>query len=103
MEKTSLRCPSCGGVLDVDENKEFCFCLHCGHKILLNDENKKTYRIIDEAKIKAAEGKTQVEMKELEIIEMQEKNGWKSDLVVFVFFAFALVVFLIMHIMGYIK
>lgn len=41
----NLKCPNCGGELQVQSDREFCFCQYCGTKILLSDENKKTINI----------------------------------------------------------
>lgn len=41
----NLKCPNCGGELQVESDREFCFCQYCGTKILLSDENKKTINI----------------------------------------------------------
>ena len=35
MEK--LKCTSCGGHLDVEENKEYAVCKHCGANNLVSD------------------------------------------------------------------
>ena len=36
MEK--LKCTSCGGHLDVEENKEYALCKHCGARYKLNED-----------------------------------------------------------------
>ncbi len=30
----TLRCPNCGATLEIEENREICFCTYCGVKIL---------------------------------------------------------------------
>ena len=30
----SLKCPNCGSNMDIDANREFCFCSYCGYKII---------------------------------------------------------------------
>ena len=79
-----LKCPSCGGSLSVDEGRTFTFCQYCGTKILLDDENKFTYRHIDDADIKRAETERLVQLKELELEKEKRNNrkyiiiGWAS-------------------------
>ena len=50
-----LQCPNCSANLEVDPKLSQCFCQYCGTKLLLNDENKKTIHIVDEAEITRAE------------------------------------------------
>lgn len=47
----NLKCPNCGGELQVQSDREFCFCQYCGTKILLSDENKKTINLNIDQKI----------------------------------------------------
>lgn len=39
----SLECPNCGGNLESPEDKQIIFCLHCGTKIILDDEIKRVH------------------------------------------------------------
>lgn len=62
MKAYSLKCPDCGAPLNVETNKEFVFCTHCGSKIVLDDESTRvkvditnTQRTIDETEIRKAE------------------------------------------------
>ena len=54
-------CPQCGAQIDVPVEKDECFCMYCGTKILINNENVKTINInkhiIDEARIEEAKAK----------------------------------------------
>jgi DNA-directed RNA polymerase subunit RPC12/RpoP len=34
-----LRCPSCGGDIQVDQKMEQCFCLHCGTRLLIKKDS----------------------------------------------------------------
>lgn len=38
MKLISLKCPNCGAQLQIDAEKEFVFCEHCGTKILIDNE-----------------------------------------------------------------
>jgi DNA-directed RNA polymerase, subunit RPC10 (contains C4-type Zn-finger) len=33
----SLKCSNCSGEIQLDERKEFGFCMHCGHKVILQE------------------------------------------------------------------
>lgn len=58
MNVLQLGCPKCGAQLDIDPGKVtqgFCFCNYCGAKVVINDENEYTIRIVDEAKLKELE------------------------------------------------
>ena len=34
----ALKCPHCGGDIQLDDSREFGFCLYCGTKIAVRDE-----------------------------------------------------------------
>ena len=55
MKITSLKCPECNGILNVDKNLQQCYCTYCGAKIVLQDEYHHTKTYIDQARIKEAE------------------------------------------------
>lgn len=60
MKLIELKCPSCGANLEnIDPSLNSIFCMYCGSKIAITDENHKTieyvHREIDEAKIKKSE------------------------------------------------
>lgn len=74
MKIQSLKCPECEANLEIEEEREFCFCQYCGCKIIIQDENKKTYRHIDEADVKRAETERIVRLKELELEEKKREN-----------------------------
>lgn len=73
-------CPNCNATMDFEiSNREFVFCQYCGTKIML-DDYRSTHRVVDEARIKEAEIKAQIRLKELEIArlkqEAKEKSKW---------------------------
>ena len=51
----SLKCPECGAQLTVEADRNYSFCSYCGTKILIQNENERVYRHVDEAGIKKAE------------------------------------------------
>lgn len=64
MKMYQLKCPTCGGNIEIEENRNSCFCSYCGAKTYVNDETykaeitkninyHKTYT--DEAKIRKIE------------------------------------------------
>lgn len=65
----SLKCPECNATLNIEGDRTYAFCTYCGTKILLNNENEKIYRHIDEAEIKQAETDRIIRLKQLEIAE----------------------------------
>ena len=70
----SIKCPECGGVLEVHEGSPFYFCSYCGTKVLVDDGNKtETCRKVDEARIKEAETAQTVRLREIELEERKLK------------------------------
>lgn len=51
MELVALKCPKCGGELEVHEGQKKMFCKYCGSQILLDDGNR-IINVIDEARLK---------------------------------------------------
>jgi len=41
----ALKCPNCAGEIELDENKEFGFCVHCGQKIMIQERIKRTVQL----------------------------------------------------------
>ena len=74
MRLQAIKCSECGANLDLEEELKFCFCKYCGCKIIL-DDNLQTiiHRKIDEARIREAEYKEKVRLKELDIEENKAK------------------------------
>ena len=51
----TLTCPQCGANLVVQNGKDYTFCIYCGTKVMLRNDNVHIYRNYDEAKIRQAE------------------------------------------------
>lgn len=67
----AVKCPECNAQLKIKEGHRECYCAYCGAKIIVDDgSTTKTFR--DEARIKEAEVKEQIRLKELEL-EMDER------------------------------
>ncbi|MGN1276412.1 MAG: hypothetical protein ACI4UK_05420 [Floccifex sp.] len=73
----SVKCPSCGANLPIEEGRQQIFCSYCGTKVVVTNENEYIYRHIDEAEIKNAEANQIVQLKKLEIIERKRAEAAK--------------------------
>lgn len=69
MKLISLKCPNCNSNIYIDDDKDRCFCSHCGAQILLDNPNDKkiTYTTIDVARIKEAETYADIRKRELDL------------------------------------
>jgi len=65
----SMKCPDCGRMLSIEEDRTQAFCSYCGAKILISNENEYIFRQVDEAGIKKAEIDRMIRMREMEIAE----------------------------------
>ena len=81
VQKISRVCPQCGANLEVSSDRQFFFCEYCGQKIILSDSNhqKYTYRKIDDARIREAEAKELVRLKEIELEQAKLKAKADDD------------------------
>lgn len=80
MKMISFECPKCKANLKIEADKKMAFCLYCGHQIYLDDEVKRSEHIerkIDDARIKEAETKKVLKLKELEYKERTDKREKK--------------------------
>lgn len=66
-----LQCPSCNANLEVADNVRQCFCTYCGTKILIDNENERVLRLVDEARIKEAEAMQDIANAKLREKELQ--------------------------------
>ena len=75
----SLKCPECNAALAIEEGRKHCFCQYCGTKILIDDgSSTHTYRKIDEARIKEAEVRERIRLKELSLEEQKHLTKEKK-------------------------
>ena len=51
MNFISLTCPNCSGDIELDNAKEFGFCMHCGHKVLLRQSVPQKIKLDESEKI----------------------------------------------------
>lgn len=70
----SVKCPDCGQILSVEENRQQAFCTYCGAKVLISNENEYIIRQIDEAGIQQAETDRIVKLRLLEQEEKENKR-----------------------------
>lgn len=71
----SVKCPECGHVLSIEENRTEAYCTYCGTKVLISNENEYVFRQVDEADIKKAETERLIRLKELDLQEQRETHG----------------------------
>ncbi len=64
----TLKCPECGALLSIEENRSNAFCTYCGAKILINNPTAIIEKNID-AKIKESDNEKEIQLKELEILK----------------------------------
>lgn len=72
----SLVCPNCGAKLDVKNGTQTCFCTYCGTKILISDDNNKTYTK------NVNVNQTSYDRTEIEKIKLEhewEEHKWKRE------------------------
>lgn len=83
MKFVPVVCPKCGANLNVEEGRKECFCSYCGTKIVVDNENSKestnTYVRIDEARIREAEAKERIRLKELELMEERQRHDIERE------------------------
>lgn len=65
----AVKCPECGALLDVEEDRRQLFCSFCGAKVIITNDNEYIYRKVDEARIVEAKANERIRMKELEAEE----------------------------------
>lgn len=70
-----VKCPECGGTMDIGQNRDMAYCTYCGTKILIHNENEKIYRRIDEARIRETETERLIRLKELELLEKEQEES----------------------------
>ena len=70
----TLTCPQCGANLVVQNGKDYTFCIYCGTKVMLRNDNVHIYRNYDEAKIRQADTERIVKLREMEIAEKENPN-----------------------------
>ena len=74
MKVISLKCPECSASLSVEEGRDQLFCQYCGAKIVLQNENERIYRRIDEADVKRSETERLIRLKELEMEAAKQED-----------------------------
>lgn len=49
----ALKCPSCNGDIQLDDNNEFGFCMYCGCRVVLQEKIKQQISIDESSKVKS--------------------------------------------------
>ena len=90
MKMYRLECPACGACVEIEPERESCFCSHCGRKIFLEDNTKRVEitkninyhkTITDEARIRDVEFRERVYDKETAKEKEREKQKRKLNLI----------------------
>lgn len=95
---TSIKCPACGAMLDIEDGRKQVFCSYCGTKILVNNDNEYIYHHVDDADIKQAETDRIIQMRKMDLIEKEceERERTKREKgIVKTVVAFLAIVFII--------
>jgi len=84
----ALKCPNCGGSIELDDKKEFGFCMHCGQKVFLSENVAQKVRIDHSESLKNWERLVEVAYENNNIedlkkysdlileVDMQSSRGW---------------------------
>ena len=96
MRMYQLKCPACGASIEVERNRDSCFCSYCGTKVYVDDETHrveitKNIRYTDEAKIRKIESEERMQERRFTAEQKKRKSNNLSTLVV-VFLVLACVV-----------
>ena len=104
MKFVAKECPKCHAPLQEQSR----FCSHCGTAVLFDDEasrSKYTYQEVDDARIREADVKENIRLKELEIEQMklqdeiqQRKQTMQMKLVLMLAFFAILFVLLLLYV-----
>ena len=93
MKIISLKCPECGASIQVEDDRDKCFCTYCGTQLYLDDGAKREvhehiYREVDEARIKEAE----LELEKQKLNWMNSPKGFAGTIVGFLIIYIVLMV-----------
>lgn len=77
IKMVKVECPSCGAMLDIEEDRKMAFCTYCGTKVLIDNDNEYTYRHVDEARIYEAETDRYVRMEKVRENRRREEAEYR--------------------------
>lgn len=78
----SLKCPSCGAELNIEDGRDICFCTYCGAKILIEQSDEAVKARSRERMVNDISNKIGDYARERrEYKERKEKNKWKNLLI----------------------
>lgn len=90
MRMYQLKCPACGASIEVERNRDSCFCSYCGTKVYVDDEthrveitkNIRYHKIYtDEAKIRKIESEERMQERRFAAKEKERKSKARSALI----------------------
>ena len=77
MELITLKCPNCGGALEIEDGIDTFFCKYCGQKIVLQGQSKETIN----AKVKVKEFQHHENLQKTQLQHKENIQKSKDDLV----------------------
>lgn len=66
MKIIEFKCPHCGADLTVEEGRSTLFCQYCGGKLVLDEFDKKTVRIINDAELEKVRAEKELALAKIE-------------------------------------
>lgn len=66
MKIIEFKCPHCGADLTVEEGRSTLFCQYCGGKLVLDEFDKKTVRIINDAELEKVKAEKELTIAKIE-------------------------------------
>ncbi len=109
MKLYQLKCPACGGNIEIEQDKEYCFCIYCGTKIYINDGTQKIEinkninyhkKYTDEAKILKIEAEERMtERKYANEREERKQKKWSDIRTIIIVFSCFIVPLILISIM----
>lgn len=94
MGLTLAKCPACGAELNLETDRDYFYCPHCGSKVLKHDERilvEHVIRKVDEAKVKKTElrqAKVEADVEKKRIEAERQKNIGKLLIPIVLLYAF---------------
>jgi len=92
MRMLQLKCPSCGGVLEVEDSLDKFYCKYCGTKIILAEQSDQLIK----AKVDMAKMSHEERMYTLQIQEERRKER-ESTLVTFCVIIFCCILIYLLY------
>ena len=89
MKMIKFECPDCKANLKIEADRKMAFCQYCGCQVYLDDGVKRSEHVVrkvDEARIKEAETKKEIKIKEIEYKDRRNRRESRSSFLEMFFF-----------------